>query len=626
MKWAPRIIVISTIPLVFFSLIRNQFLFGDVLLTTAIFLVFFSSIFFWLQQYNIIFPRWVGVAGLFGLTLLRLMGDTAVKTISDIPIPLLFFVSAIVASMWVSTAYRNPPGSAYRKRSWIDVGIILVLVFIALIQTLTNLAAFKFQADEYYHIEAATGYLRTGKPVLWNFATEQPRMNDHGQPVLYDRAFVYTWQVAQSLRLFGQPEVAARLPSVVWYVFFLIMAYITVLVWKKDRLFALLVVGSFAFIDDFIFYGRLLRMYSMLLFFGNAAMVFWFLAYAQSLKKRMRGKTAAFIIAAGIFSVVALSTHILFAVFFFSFFLFLALEAVMEWRSEGFSRPAVFHTMLWWVSAGGLCIIGGFVLNKFFFPIIPLASVLAVRSTPNTLYEILPFSDLVFPIVALLLFVGGCFFGFHRDQSQRYTIVLTLSTLFLFVFFIKRYIEIRYILFIVPLMYFIAFDFLYGLLQRITLHQRSEWLRRLTIAVSFVLLVTPLSLPGIHSNVFFMPARADRTHAKGYGHDVQRAYDYIQAQRAPDDAVLILLLRTYYWRGDLYNVVMLPQDKMLTVQQLQAIMQERQHGWLVWSDDKSMHLQQDVRAYIDRHTENIAKKEKELHGSNMHVYYFNLEN
>jgi hypothetical protein len=95
------------------------------------------------------------------------------------------------------------PNSYYFYGAMVLVAGILVFI------RAYRLGATGLILDEPWHFGTAVGYLRTGRYVLWDFV--------HQTIVkAYPRASTYTWQVAQSIRLFDLNLHSARLPSLVW--------------------------------------------------------------------------------------------------------------------------------------------------------------------------------------------------------------------------------------------------------------------------------------------------------------------------------------------------------------------------------------------------------------------------
>jgi 4-amino-4-deoxy-L-arabinose transferase-like glycosyltransferase len=94
--------------------------------------------------------------------------------------------------------------------AWVALAAILG---VALFLRLDGLGSLGLGFDEPQHIFAARGYLETGAPEL-----------PSGK--IYDRAFPYTRVVAWSLMLFGDDALAARLPSVLFGMLTVLLAFV----------------------------------------------------------------------------------------------------------------------------------------------------------------------------------------------------------------------------------------------------------------------------------------------------------------------------------------------------------------------------------------------------------------
>lgn len=139
------------------------------------------------------------------------------------------------------------------ERFYLYFGFVVLL---ALVLRLYRLGDFGYLLDEPWHFKTAAGYLRTGKFQFWNFY-------ESSTGKYYPRAWIYTWQVAQSLSSLGESLAVGRLVSVVWglLLFVPVAAYNRLLDLNRNQ--KLLVYFLIAISPYLILSSRWVRHYSM---------------------------------------------------------------------------------------------------------------------------------------------------------------------------------------------------------------------------------------------------------------------------------------------------------------------------------------------------------------------------
>ncbi|KCZ72294.1 PMT family glycosyltransferase, 4-amino-4-deoxy-L-arabinose transferase [Candidatus Methanoperedens nitroreducens] len=93
------------------------------------------------------------------------------------------------------------------------ISILIVLTVIGLILRINNLGSLTFWTDEMYQTYAALGLIQQGSPVL-------------PSGMVYMRSFLDTFLIAQSFKIFGVNEFAARLPSALFGVLTIPLVYL----------------------------------------------------------------------------------------------------------------------------------------------------------------------------------------------------------------------------------------------------------------------------------------------------------------------------------------------------------------------------------------------------------------
>jgi hypothetical protein len=137
----------------------------------------------------------------------------------------------------------NKRGTTYL---YLFVGLILC---IASILRIYDLGRFGFWWDELYHVIAAKSLLTEGRPFI-------PLQGD------YTRALSFTYIIALFFKFFGINEVAARMPSVIFNLLFILIAFIIIKKWLNQGI-ALLFVIVISFSPFTLLLARECRMYTL---------------------------------------------------------------------------------------------------------------------------------------------------------------------------------------------------------------------------------------------------------------------------------------------------------------------------------------------------------------------------
>lgn len=563
------------------------------------------------------------------------LGYEGVEYVADVNKWLLAGVAAIVGYVyWLlreNDRARAEKGAEKKEKEgesagikWkgIDGIVIVVLLVVAGAQALIGVGGKNFQNDQYFHIEAAKGIHEIGEPARWNFTTDEPQLNKQGENKLYKRAYVYTWQVAQSVRVFGWSESSARVPSVLWYMAFVALAYTVVLKWSGNRILAGLFAASFLFFDFLLMQARITRMYTMLLFVGNLAMLAWYRVYADSLRTTVSLRLFVHgLFAAGLL-LLGILTHFLFFLFGVGYAAFIVYELVgARWFAAKKERP---HVRMVWCGLLVVGVVGGVAVVSQVWPFV--FTEIGFVDAARTRYELYPFTGLPFQYFALALYVVGAFTWVRSQQlSRRYAAVVSLAVLAFFVFFVDRYQAIRYVLFLVPMIWLIVFTTAYELFVGLAARFGAKKPAIMAACVvAFFLMPFSLPVDGIADSfvgTVVQEARMIDTHAYGNGHNFEKAYNYIRERKTDDQVVYAQSFRTYYWQNDPELVVVdMEEQEKLTFPELQKHIEEHGSGWFVWSEGKSHHIRDKIKNYLDENAENHSNT-PELQDSNMVVYF-----
>lgn len=469
---------------------------------------------------------------------------------------------------------------------------------------------FVFENDEYYHVDAAIGYLKTGEYVLWDHHLDQPQTQslDKTVPLAqtkqkepYTRAWPYTWQVAQSIRIFGMSEWAMRLPALLWGLALLALIPLVARSWTKSWEVAFYASALAVFDGSYLWASTYTRMYSM--FWVLAVVAVWFFVKALAASRERQTRAWLWLVAAMFFTLVSSIIHISGILLVVGIFISCAVRYLQDRKNLWCA-----YVLLIFIVVG----IAALLLHTA-QPFLPTALV-TLRHTVNARYLKFPVSNLILPwlgwVVALALV-------FAAKVRQRDWVLLSAS-IFLpltiyFAYFSPRYASRKYMAFFLFLFYIL---FAYAWQKFSTLLFSHSFARRTIGVLVFAFLFLPMSFPGAAPSLIFKKARADLHYLETEFHDYKKAYEIIEATAAPGDALVILSPREYYLHRKDWQLYSIPVNREMTPEKLQKIVAAHEHGWIVWPKYKRFHLTDQFENYVD----SSFKRFEKAAGTNVIIY------
>lgn len=466
---------------------------------------------------------------------------------------------------------------------------------------LADLGVNDFQNDEFFHVEAAQGYLQTGEYVLWDFQLEQPTLE-------YERAWVYTWQVAQSFKLFGVNEFAGRFPSVVWGV--LLLPLIALLAWRStnSRLVSLLAVALAVFDQSLIWASRTCRMYSMFVFLVTLVIVLVVEAFKHK-PKRLALHPVWMVLVAMVFWVAYLTHESALA-------LGAGAVGVVIWMTiESWLRKTEERKQ--WLAIVGVLVVSVAVLvgiNYWLKPILPV-QFFTLRSNPNWEYGLYLFNQMRWSFLGWPL-VGVAIWAAIKYKHQGMAVLLgtILPIVSFFIFIGDRYAAKKYILFILPLaLIAVAFGVERSIWVGVPVlvGKFPRWLIILTLCSVFVVIGSVPSWPGLEPNGFFQRARADDRPKNAQIHNFELAYALVEQELTNENnTILIQGNHSYYWTRSDLNLISLKTDKKFKKAELEEIFESTPHGFMLVPEYKLYHLTYGVKRFMYKHMKRVKGTKK----------------
>lgn len=298
------------------------------------------------------------------------------------------------------------------------IGLLLVMVFASAVRGI-GLDKAGFIIDERIHLEAARQFLRSPEFPFWTFFQD-------ANSQIYDRAWLYTVQVAGLFEVFGIGKGIGRAVSALWG-----MLLFVPVVWMSNllgftRLERLTVVWWIATSAFFVTISRWMRMYSMFL----TVFLFWVIVlyqFIQSETKTERMVWGGLVVVVGS---VSLHLHLLTVTILPGVFIYLMVERnPFNWLRH---KSAV-------VAFIALLLLGTFAVPK---------------GLQHLDFDQVVFFNHLYPIILSLDTLGVglgtvvlvSVIGRRYDGGIRDFLILTVATtLLFFVFFTDRYMAYRYV-------------------------------------------------------------------------------------------------------------------------------------------------------------------------------------
>ncbi|MBU0732201.1 phospholipid carrier-dependent glycosyltransferase [Patescibacteria group bacterium] len=487
------------------------------------------------------------------------------------------------------------------NKQWIAI-ILIALVFLIIFNAglwlrYANLGSIDFQNDEYFHLDAATGYLKTGEFVTWDFMAEEPITE-------YTRAFPYTWLVASSFTVLGTNEFAGRIMSVIFGIMLLPLVYYLSYRLSKNHIVALASMALIAFDQIFIWSSRLSRMYSMFVFFFVLACWLIFLGLEKNKTKFNWYYLVPGALVLG-FAYLVHESALLFGLSLLFYFganaIHLLIQKKFKWNRY-FTFTAIFL---------GAIIIG--LLFQFLIAPIVIPDYITIRDEPAWEYLGFPFNQIRIAYLGWIVLALGLLAAWKWNKLRVYYYSMFIPVLIFFTFFAGRYSAKKYIIFIIPFVLILYSDSLYNISKKLF---KKKYAINLVFIILFLVTGPILSWPGIEASGIFQKARADWTYQDDEVHNFSEAYAYIEDNAKPKEPVIIQGVHTYYFSNPDLNIKKLKKDKQFTRGELKKIVSENKTGWVVWPKYKEYHLRYKLKKYV----KNNMEKVEDLNDTNMQVY------
>lgn len=481
--------------------------------------------------------------------------------------------------------------------------IIVMLVFIIAGFGLRayKLGASDIRGDEFQVIGAATGYLYTGEFYRWNWIDGEPGCLDlTSGSCVYTRAWPHTWMIAQTYKLLGISETTSRIPSLIFGIFLIGVAYLLGQYFTKSRTLALWTAGFTTIATSYISLSRYTRMYAILLpIFG--LLVYFVLRTLHEkypLKSQLSNSTLQklynflpYHYLFGIFALILLyfnyHIHVNSLVILPAILIFVLILAGV-YKKYRYIFPAIVGLLgslggIWFVLSGRFRFSGmlswwgrnnrdylrhiyDFPLGYQLFVIFCLLALFSILLYWKKHKISLPLKRVVF--IPVLLGFGTIFFIYFADRyaafvySSHLTLFALIGSLILVSLLIRHFSKLGQLFFV-----------------------------GMVVSMGLVPLVT---------------AQAEKYHSQGEAkHSV--AYRVIIDNYNPETDVLFAqYARNYYLRGiDNPSFISMERNKTYEFEKFLIDASSSERIWAAWESGKGYHLQDIIKAFIDARFEKL---------------------
>ncbi len=493
------------------------------------------------------------------------------------------------------------------KRTW---QILFFIVVLGAVLRLYDLGNNSFVADEFLDMNSSYGYLKTGEWKAWDFNYEKPaemNVNDARD----ERAFVYKWQVAAVFNILSPTEAHARLVSVLWGVFSLLLLFWVGYFYTRRKTVGLLAAFLFAVSISGIIFDRRLRMYAMFfpvyLALATTLFAFFEVEYRGSvafLKKTWQrfGVNAAYFVPLVVLLGLNALVHGLSLSIIPVFGVYILTLAVVAWRKENSFRNKYALT-------AGLGL-GAVVVAVVFFPKLVrlgLGSLVWFDNHYSYLGHIL--RDFSHPLLGVLVFFFGSYFLAKKLKRPKEALWLTISALVplaLAMWFWNRNAGAQYIFFAQSFVMLLSAVGVYGILSFVNDELVTLGKRRVLWALVLLLLILP------NYGYFLEENNTYHETSSGDNPNYRKVFDYFKKHQEEGEVLITRNFRNYYFAGAkvlVYDFGGELSDKKFSLADLQVIMAAHPHGWVIISTNDYDYISNDAETYFKKSMETVSNSQ-----------------
>lgn len=507
------------------------------------------------------------------------------------------------------------------NRTW---QALFVIVLLAAGMRFYELGNNSFVADEFLDINSSYGYAQTGEWKAWDFNYGRPaemNVNDARD----ERAFVYKWQVAQLFEILPPTETVARSVSVLWGLVSVVVIFWATYVYTRKKEIGLIASLLFAVAVSGIIFDRRLRMYAMFfpVYLALATVLYRFfeseyqgrIEWFRTLWKRTE-LNFLYVPALLALGILGLVTHQLTSVIAFSTAAYLIARTACEYRTSR-SLKNKYAILL----GAGVAVFGLLYVVAQDLVLAFLAGLTFLDDHYS--YFGYAFSDYAHPLMAAVLMAYGAYAIGRTDETGRkaawWLSLSFLVPLALAVWFFRRNAGPQYIFFAQSFGMILAAAgiwHLWGLLSG----RFSEWGKKVSYAFLALLI---LLMPNF--GYFLEENNTYHETSTGGNPNYRKVFTYFKKNMAEGDVLITRNFRNYYWSGakvPVYDFGGELSKKKFSLAELEQIVAEHPHGWVIISTNDYDYISGDVETYWKKHMERVSNDQVR---GDVEVYRWSVE-
>lgn len=490
------------------------------------------------------------------------------------------------------------------KKSFPKILFILLLILIlAGFLRFYKLGNQSFIADEFLGINISYGHNQTGEWKYWDFNNNKLTAED------YTRANVYFWQVSKLFDFLEVNEHNARIISVLWGLFSIIIVFFVTRRLTKNNTVSLLSSLLMAISITALMFDRKLRMYSMFapVYFLFSISIFQFFESKTKIKtswfKKLCEKTKlnwTYFVPVVFLGVLSLQTHLLTVNIFPAILIYLLVMGILvAWKQKiKFNKYFVFLGI--GILATLILILGSKTIKDslFFFSFVQHWGYLE-----KVLF------DYSHALIALTFFIFGAYYLIKNHQKFGIWILISFFAPYLLAIFVWDQVTgIQYIYFTAIFKIILIASGIYFLAKKISEKFFKNSGKFFVATIIFFLLIL------INFSFFFSKEESYYADIKKWNHSNYReTYKYFLNHRGANSLFIGRNLSNFYLWGSETPFLTYGKSDKLTLSKLQQAQKDYDEIWLIFSKDNYIqgkavdHIEESFELIETKYTNNKVK-------------------
>lgn len=515
-----------------------------------------------------------------------------------------------------------------QRKVW---AILVAILILAGFLRFYNLGEKSFSADEFLGVNTAYGYMKLGEWRRWDFNLEKPLIDNAyfktffdfdiwgDGPETYTRAWIYNWQVAQSLRFLpDNQEWSYRAISVMWGIFAVWIIYWVTFKFTKNRAIGIIAALLMALSIDSIEFSRRMRMYAM---FMPVFLLFSYAAF-NFFESKIKSKWVAlnkfnekfklnfiFLVPVILLGLLSMHLHLLAANFVFIGLIYFLVMGVITYKK---TKNIKNHYLLY----ASLAILLGIIIN------------LKGNALSNSLkwenhfsYFNKSFADYANVIIAIFLLLGGAYYLIKTNIKTGVYVLVNYLVIFLGAIFLwNRNTGEQYIFFAKPFQIILIAVGIWA-----TANFLKDNLKKYNQKI-YITTIVFLLLAVINWSYFYSSENTYIQTSDSPNPNYQNVFGFIMSKRGENDILITRNFRNFYWQGAKIKLISLggeradEDEKKIELDKLVEIINKNNSGWIVYSDNDDVFFSKEAQKYI---VDNLEKINNLKVRGPISVYYWN---